>query len=280
VVNTVSPTYAIETRTPEYAHGLAPYLNDKGDRYWGILNGADYEQWNPKTDRLIPANFSRQDLSGKLICKRELQKSFLLEENPSIPIIGVVSRFAEQKGLQLLAQAIETIVQNMAVQFAVLGSGDKNLEAYFGQLPVRYPGRVGSYIGYNNPLSHLVEAGADFFIMPSIFEPCGLNQMYSLKYGTLPIVRATGGLDDTVEQYSEHTGSGTGYKFWEPSANAIYYTVGWAVSTYYDRPEHIQKMIQAAMAQDFSWERSAQEYILLYERAIQIQQNFANIGQG
>jgi starch synthase len=280
VVNTVSPTYAIETRTPEYARGLAPYLNDKGDRYWGILNGADYEQWNPETDRLIPANFSARDLSGKKICKRELQKSFLLEENPSIPIIGVVSRFAEQKGLNLLAQAIETIIQNMAVQFAILGSGDRSLETYFGGLPARFPGRIGSYIGYNNPLSHLVEAGSDFFIMPSIFEPCGLNQMYSLKYGTLPIVRATGGLDDTVEQYSERNGGGTGYKFWEPSPNAVYYTVGWAVSTYYDRPEHIQKMIQAAMRQDFSWEKSAYEYVSLYERAIQFQRMYSNADLG
>jgi starch synthase len=280
VVNTVSPTYAIETRTPEFAQGLAPFLNNKGDRYWGILNGADYEQWNPQTDRLIPANFSFHDLSGKRVCKRELQKSFLLEENPSIPIIGVVSRFADQKGLNLLAQAIETIIQNMAVQFAILGSGDKGLEFYFGGLPARYPGRIGSYIGYNNSLSHLVEAGSDFFIMPSIFEPCGLNQMYSLKYGTLPIVRATGGLDDTVEQYSERNGSGTGYKFWEPSANAIYYTVGWAVSTYYDRPEHILRMIQAAMVEKFSWEKSAHEYLNLYERAIQFQRMHSNADLG
>jgi starch synthase len=280
VVNTVSPTYAIETRTPEYAQGLAPYLNDKGDRYWGILNGADYEYWNPETDPLIPTNFSSHDLSGKADCKRELQKRFLLEENPSIPIIGVVSRFVNQKGLQLLAQAIEPIIQNMSVQFAILGSGDKGLEYFYGGLPARYPGQIGSYIGYDNPLSHLVEAGSDFFIMPSIFEPSGLNQMYSLKYGTLPIVRATGGLDDTVEQYNERDGNGTGFKFWEPSANAIYYSVGWAVSTYYDRPDHIQTMIQAAMAQDFSWEKSAHEYIYLYERALQIQRMYVNASSG
>jgi starch synthase len=280
VVNTVSPTYAIETRTPEYAHGLAPYLNDKGDRYRGILNGADYEEWNPETDRLIPANFSGEDLAGKADCKRELQKSFLLEENPSMPIIGVVSRFANQKGLQLLAQTIEAIIQNMAVQFAILGSGDKSLEYFFGGLPARYPGQVGSFIGYNNHFSHLVEAGSDFFLMPSIYEPCGLNQMYSLKYGTLPIVRATGGLDDTVEQYNEQNGHGTGFKFWEPSANAIYFTVGWAVSTYYDRPDHIQKMMQAAMAQDYSWKKSAQEYIYLYERALQVQRMYSNARPG
>ena len=152
----------------------------------------------------------------------------------------------------------------------VLGSGDKGLEGFYGSLPGRYPGRIGSYIGYNNEIAHWIEAGSDFFIMPSIYEPCGLNQMYSLKYGTLPIVRATGGLDDTVQQYDEASGSGTGFKFWEPSSSAIYFTVGWAVSTYYDRPQHMQQMIQMAMAQDYSWEKSAAEYVRMYERAIQV----------
>jgi starch synthase len=127
---------------------------------------------------------------------------------------------------------------------------------------------VGAYIGYNNEIAHWIEAGSDFFIMPSIYEPCGLNQMYSLKYGTLPIVRATGGLDDTVQQYDEADGAGTGFKFWEPSPTAIFYTVGWAVSTYFDRPQHIQRMIQTAMAQDFSWEKSAAEYVGMYEKAM------------
>jgi starch synthase len=160
----------------------------------------------------------------------------------------------------------------MVVQFAILGAGDKGLEAFFSQLPARFPGRVGSFIGYNEELAHLIEAGSDFFTMPSIYEPCGLNQMYSLRYGTLPIVRATGGLDDTVQQYNESTGSGTGFKFWEPSASGLYYTVGWAVSTYFDRPGHIQKMIQAAMAQDFSWEKSARQYQDAYKRAIRNKQ--------
>jgi starch synthase len=183
-------------------------------------------------------------------------------------VIGVVSRLVPQKGLDLLAQSIEGMMASMLVQFVILGSGDKAIESYYGGLPARYPGRIGSYIGFSEELSHWIEAGSDFFIMPSIYEPCGLNQMYSLKYGTLPIVRATGGLDDTVEQYDETSGAGTGFKFYEPSASAIYYTVGWAVSTYFDRPEHIQKMIQAAMAQDFSWEKSARQYEALYERAI------------
>jgi starch synthase len=156
----------------------------------------------------------------------------------------------------------------MRVQFVILGAGDKGLESYFGQLPARYPGRVGSYIGYSEEIAHWIEAGSDFFIMPSIFEPCGLNQMYSLKYGTLPIVRATGGLVDTVEQYDERSGAGTGFKFNDANPTAIYYAVGWAVSTYYDRPLHMQRMIQHAMQQDFSWERSARQYLQSYERAM------------
>lgn len=268
MVNTVSPTYADETRTPELGYGLAPYLSDKGDNYVGILNGVDYAQWDPAVDDLIPARYSAADLSGKAICKRELQHRFGLEEDPNIPIIGVVSRLVSQKGLDLLAQTIEGIVANMVVQFVILGSGDKGLEAFYGGLPARYPGRIGSFIGYSNEIAHWIEAGADFFIMPSIYEPCGLNQMYSLKYGTLPIVRATGGLNDTVEQYNEGNGAGTGFKFWEPSVAAIYYTVGWAVATYFDRPQHIQRMIQTAMAQDFSWEKSADAYLAAYARAM------------
>ncbi len=270
VVNTVSPTYANETRTPAGGYGLAPYLNNKGDRYTGILNGVDYTRWDPATDPLIPARYSPADLSGKTICKRELQRRFLLDVNPDVPVIGVVSRLVSQKGLDLLAQTIERIVDTMLVQFVILGSGDKTLEAFYGNLPARYPGRIGSYIGYNDELAHWIEAGSDFFIMPSIYEPCGLNQMYSLKYGTLPIVRATGGLDDSVQQYDEATGAGTGFKFHEPSAHAIYYTVGWAVSTYYDRKPHLRQMIQTAMAQDFSWERSARAYERLYAQALAV----------
>lgn len=269
LVNTVSPTYADETRTPRYAHGMAPYLNDRGDDYVGILNGVDYAQWNPAMDPLIPAQYTAGDLRGKAVCKRELQKRFLLDVDPAVPIIGVVSRFAEQKGLDLLAESIDDIIHAMRVQFVILGSGDKALETLYGGLPTRYPGRIGSHIGYSNELAHWIEAGSDFFIMPSRYEPCGLNQIYSLKYGTLPIVRATGGLADTVEQYDEDTGSGTGFKFWEPSAHAIYYAVGWAVSTFYDRQPHIAAMIQQAMAQNFSWEKSAKVYLAAYERVIE-----------
>jgi starch synthase len=270
VVNTVSPGYARESRTPEGGYGLAPYLNDKGENYAGILNGCDYTEWNPAEDTSIPKPYSAQDLSGKVACKRLLQERFNLEVDENIPVVGVVSRLVAQKGLDLLAQAMPDILANMRVQFAVLGAGEKHLEALFGSLPASYPGQVGSFIGYNNELAHWIEAGSDFFVMPSLFEPCGLNQMYSLKYGTLPVVRATGGLDDTVQQYDESTGAGTGFKFWETSAKAVYYTIGWAVSTYYDRREHISKMIQAAMTQNYSWQISAEAYVKLYERALEV----------
>jgi starch synthase len=270
VVNTVSPTYADETRTPEGGYGLAPYLNDKGDRYVGILNGVDYAEWSPQSDTRIPARYDAGDMAGKAVCKRALQERLGLEARPDIALIGAVSRLVEQKGLDLLAQALDGILNTMHVQFALLGSGGSGLERFYGELPGRYPGRAGSYIGYSDDLAHLIEAGADFFIMPSRFEPCGLNQIYSLRYGTLPIVRATGGLDDTVQQYDEATGEGTGFKFDAASPAAIADTVGWAVSTYYDRPHHMRQLIRRAMAQDYSWERSAVAYVALYERAIAV----------
>jgi starch synthase len=273
MVNTVSPGYARETRTPELGYGMAMYLNDKGDQYLGILNGVDYTDWNPAVDKLIPQTYSPEDLTGKVACKRALQERFDLEVDDGLPLVGVVSRFADQKGLDLLAGAIEGIVNNMRVQFAILGSGDKGLERFYGELPARYPRRIGSYIGYSNELAHWIEAGSDFFIMPSRYEPCGLNQIYSLKYGTLPIVRATGGLDDTVQQYNEPTGEGTGFKFWDASSHGVYYTAGWAVSTYFDRHAHFRKMQQQAMAQSFSWEESAQQYEAVYLRAIDIKKN-------
>jgi starch synthase len=275
MTNTVSPTYAAETRTPEMAHGLAPYLNNKGENYIGILNGVDYGQWNSEVDDLIPATYSPEELDGKKQSKRALQERFMLEQDDSIPLIGVVSRLAHQKGLDLLAEAIDGILENMHVQFVLLGSGDTDLERFYGELPARYPGRAGSYIGYSNELAHWIEAGADMFLMPSRYEPCGLNQIYSLKYGTLPVVRATGGLDDTVEQYDETTGEGTGFKFYEPSGHAIYYAVGWAVSTYYDRRVHWDVMVQRAMQQHFSWRDSALKYEEAYRRAIENKRNLS-----
>jgi len=268
-VNTVSPSYARETREPVAGCGLAPVLNAKGHRYQGILNGVDYQSWSPEHDRHLPARYAADALAGKGVCKRALQRRLGLTEDPQVPLFGVISRLVTQKGLDLLAAACEGILREMHVQLAILGSGEKNLEHYFGALPGRYPGRVGSYIGYNEELSRWITAGADFFIMPSRYEPCGLNQIYSLRYGTLPVVRATGGLDDTIAQYDETRGTGTGFKFWDPSEAALHNTIGWAVSTYFDRPAHLQQMIQQAMTQNFSWDRSAEAYVRLYEQARQ-----------
>ncbi len=268
LATTVSPTYARETRTPSGANGFAPFLARKGDHYLGIVNGVDYEQWNPASDHYLPNHFSPHALVGKATLKLALQRRVQLEPNADIPLIGVVSRLVEQKGLDLLAEALEAIMRAMLVQFVILGTGEKNLEWYFGPLPERYPGRIGSYIGYSEELAHWIVAGADFFLMPSYFEPCGLNQIYALKYGTLPIVRATGGLDDTVRQYDEASGAGTGFKFVEPSARSVYDTVGWAVSTYYDRKPHLRQLMATAMHEDFSWAQQVKAYVAAYEQAM------------
>jgi starch synthase len=267
-VNTVSPTYASEISRPHAASGLAPQLSNKGDAFCGILNGVEYEAWDPETDKLIPAKYSAKDLSGKAACKRELQRSMGLREDPKVLLIGIVGRFAEQKGFHILAQCVDSVLKNMLVQFVIIGTGEPWMQDFYRDLPSRYPGQAGSFIGYDEKRAHLVEAGADLFLMPSVFEPCGLNQMYSLKYGTLPLVRATGGLDDTVEQYDESTGIGTGFKFFDASPSALYYTIGWAVSTWYDRPEHWKRIQQNAMKKNFSWDISVRKYEELYAFAI------------
>lgn len=268
MVNTVSPTYAYETKSTELGMGLNAQLRSKGEAYAGILNGVDYADWNPANDPHLPANYAPDNMAGKAACKRTLQEMFGLEVNPDIPLIGVVSRFADQKGLDLYYAAVHQVMQQMKVQFVILGSGDKTLEGYYMALPGQYPGRVGTFIGYSDPKAHLIEAGSDFFAMTSRFEPCGLNQMYSLKYGTLPIVRATGGLADTVVQYNEHTGDGTGFKYTDNTPEAIANVIGWAVSTYYDRKHHLNAMVERAMQQDFSWLQSAKQYEQLYQQAL------------
>lgn len=266
VVNTVSPTYAEETRQ-NMGEGLEPYLWAKGDRYFGILNGVDYDVWSPDKDDLIPAKFTAKNLAGKAKCKRALQEQFGLEVDPKVAVLGVVGRLVSQKGLNLLAEIVSGLMTTMEVQLVLLGSGDKDLEAHFHWATAAFPGRVGTYFGFSEELAHLIEAGSDFFLMPSIFEPCGLNQLYSLRYGTLPIVRATGGLNDTVENYDETNGGGTGFKFHTPTGHALYNTIGWAVSTFYDRPDHIAQMRGRAMAQHFSWDDSAAAYEGAYQLA-------------
>jgi starch synthase len=266
-INTVSPTHAHEILQPAGGMGLAPYLSNRSADVFGILNGADYESWSPESDALIPANYSPSDLSGKAVCKAALQSRLGLEARPDIPVVGIVSRFAAQKGFDLIMEALPRALDEMIFQIAVLGTGDRYTEEFFGWLFRHYPGARG-HIGFSNELAHLVEAGSDFFLMPSLYEPCGLNQIYSLKYGTLPIVRATGGLEDTVQNYDENAGTGTGFKFYQSDAASLYYTLGWAISTWYDRPHHYKALQQNAMAQHFGWDDSAPKYLDLYQHAI------------
>jgi starch synthase len=267
-VTTVSPTYANEIRGPIGGMGLAPYLNNRSEHVFGILNGVDSEVWNPATDKYLPARFSADDMAGKAECKRALQERFGLTVDPSIPIFGIVSRFAPQKGFDLIRGALPQAMRDMVIQVVVLGTGDPFTENFFRWLHGAYPKGANAHIGFDPGLSHLIEAGSDFFIMPSLYEPCGLNQMYSSLYGALPIVRATGGLDDTVENYDEANGSGTGFKFWEISGRALFFTIGWAVSTWYDRQDHYRAMQQNGMRRDFTWSLSAQQYEKVYDHAL------------
>lgn len=266
LLNAVSPGYAREIQTPAFGHGLEGVAVDRSADLYGILNGCDYGEWNPEVDPLIPATYSDKDLSGKAICKAELQKRLGLPVRPDVPVFGWVSRLVHQKGPDILAAALDAIL-DLDVQIALLGSGEAWAHAHFPSVAARRP-NFGCHIGYSNELAHLIEAGSDFFLMPSRFEPCGLNQLYSLRYGTLPIVHAVGGLDDTVDNFDEDTLEGTGFKFWDLTPAALYNTIGWATHTYYNRPEAMKALIQRAMSQRFSWEDSAAEYEDLYRRAV------------
>jgi starch synthase len=245
---------------------LEGVVRARGDRIVGILNGVDYSAWSPDRDTLIPMKYSAKNLAGKQVCKEALLEEFhLLKDNLNRPVLGIVSRFADQKGFDLIAKiARELLLEDVLV--AVLGSGERRYEDMFRALVSDFPGRVGAVIAYNNRLAHLVEAGADVFLMPSRYEPCGLNQIYSLRYGTVPVVRATGGLDDTIEPFDLEHGTGTGFKFVEYSGGAMLYAIRQALHQYSD--EGVWKRIQLnGMAKDFSWNTSAAEYAKLYEAA-------------
>lgn len=267
LINTVSEGYAREIQTPEYGWGLEGVVRERVADLSGILNGVDYAEWSPEADPLIPANYTSDDLGGKKICKRELQRAMGLPERDDVPLIGMVSRLVKQKGIDVLAEAIPRILE-LDLQFVMLGAGEPWAHFYFGDIQAAYPDRFRCIIGYDNPLAHRIEAGADFFLMPSAFEPCGLNQMYSLRYGTLPIVRATGGLDDSVENFDERSHAGTGFKFWDLNAGALFDTVGWAVHTWYHRKDAMGALVRNAMARRFTWDESARGYEDLYAKAM------------
>src|SRR5437899_5960871 len=267
-LTTVSRKYAQEIQTPEYGHGLEGVTRQRAEHLYGILNGVDYSAWSPETDTFITARYSARELSGKQVCKRDLLVQFNLPVDTlgiSRPLIGIVSRFADQKGFDLIAQvANELLSEDLSI--VALGAGEPKHEQLFRELATRFPGKVGLKIAYDNTVAHKIEAGADMFLMPSRYEPSGLNQMYSLRYGTVPIVRATGGLDDTIEPFDLQHGAGTGFKFTAYSGEAMLQSIREA--PHHFAHERVWRRIQLnGMAKDFSWQASAAEYGKLYEAA-------------
>ncbi|HBM14943.1 MAG TPA: glycogen synthase GlgA [Lentisphaeria bacterium] len=270
MVNAVSPTYAKEIMTPDYGFTLDPVLHHVSWRgkLKGILNGIDQDEWNPATDKFLPAKYDKDKMEGKKACKAALQKEFGLPVNPDVPVFGIVSRLASQKGIDAFGNAIENLLYNEDLQVVILGTGDKELEGHLNYLNGKYPDKFSVYLGFSNKLSHLVEAGSDFFVMPSRYEPCGLNQMYSMRYGTIPIVRGTGGLEDTVVNYDPAAlDKSTGFKFYILSDEAIRNTLKWAIGIYRNEPENFKKIVYNGMATDFSWDRTASEYEAMYNEA-------------
>lgn len=263
-VTTVSPTYAKEICTPVGGHGLDGTLRSRPDGVVGILNGVDYNEWNPATDRYLKHHYSPEDLSGKRATKRSLLDWMNLAVDESTPMIGIVSRMTVQKGFDLLFDSLPQILATRELSLIALGSGDPHYESFFVGLQQRFPDRVVFHRGYNEELSHLIEAASDMFLMPSQYEPCGLNQMYSLKYGTAPIVRRTGGLADSVQMWDPATRQGTGIVFNDFDVPAVQWAIHTALDFFKDQDGWTQLM-RNGMAQDFSWDRQTGEYVRLYE---------------
>lgn len=263
-VSTVSPTYAREIRDTPLGMGLQEALRERADDVAGILNGVDYQEWDPKIDPHLSAHFTPQDLRGKLVNKETLIAALQLKVAASQPLVGMVTRLTGQKGIDILFDSLPALLNAREFGLAVLGSGERKYSAFFEDLARRFPGRVSYRSGFDEPLAHLIEAGSDIFLMPSRYEPCGLNQMYSLRYGTIPIVRNTGGLADSVQHFDPGTGRGTGCVFNDYDAPAVL----WAVNTvldWYAEPRSWAPLMQNAMAKDYSWTRQIKEYDLLYQ---------------
>jgi len=267
-LTTVSPTHAEEIQTPEFGMGLEGLLRSRSDRLDGILNGVDYGEWNPATDLLIPSNYSAEDLSGKEHNKRALMQDLSLPYDPQAPVLGVVSRLVHQKGIDLLEGALPELLDSLDLRLVVLGTGEPQFESMFRSLHNQFPRKVSFYRGYSNELAHRIEAGSDLLLMPSLYEPCGLNQMYSLHYGTVPVVRATGGLADSVQPWDPRAGTGTGFLFEEYSSEALSEAVHRALNAFRDQPAWRQLMLNG-MGQDFSWRKQVRKYEALYERVLQ-----------
>jgi starch synthase len=263
-LSTVSPKYAQEIQTPEFGNQLDGLLRWRRNDLIGILNGVDYNEWSPETDQRIAANYSIDNLSGKMECKRNLLQHYHLPVDLEKPVVAIVSRLTTQKGFDLIAQAIWRIL-DAGAYFILLGSGIESYESYFQHVRNTRPHQVGVYFGYNNTLAHQIEAGADIFLMPSAYEPCGLNQMYSLKYGTVPIVRGVGGLDDTIRNFERTTEKGNGYKFYDYSSDRLAEKFYEALMVYYDR-DLWRTLQRNGMREDFSWDRAAHNYLDAYHR--------------
>jgi starch synthase len=267
-VTTVSKKYSQEIQTAEYGFGLEGVLKARAATVTGILNGVDYNEWSPETDKFIVAHYSPTDLSGKAKCKQDLLKEFGVEDTKThLPVIGIVSRFAAQKGFDLIAQVADWLAREEMIIVA-LGAGDKEYEDLFRRLNKQFPQKFALKVAYDNAIAHKIEAGADMFLMPSRYEPCGLNQIYSLKYGTVPVVRATGRLDDTIEPW-DGKAKGTGFKFSEYTGDALLATVRAALAAYKDRAGW-EALMRNGMNKDFSWTASAKEYVKIYERVRQL----------
>jgi starch synthase len=267
-ITTVSKKYSQEIQTTEYGFGLEGVLRNRAATVTGILNGVDYDVWNPANDPFIAARYSPLDLSQKAKDKADLLATFGINNaDGQLPVIGIVSRFAAQKGFDLIAQIMDRLAREDMI-LTVLGTGDKDYEEMFLRLHKQFPQKIAVKVAYDNVIAHKIEAGADMFLMPSRYEPCGLNQIYSLKYGTVPIVRATGGLDDTIEPWDARTGKGTGFKFYEYSGESLLLTIRAALQAFRDEASwHV--LMRNGMTRDFSWAASAKEYVKVYERARQ-----------
>jgi starch synthase len=268
-VNTVSPTYAREIQTAEFGCGLEGLLAGVHWKLSGIVNGCDYEHWDPSADPHIAATYTPETVfANKPLCKADMQRRFHLPEDPKAPVLGVIARLVNQKGIDLVMSAAPGFL-DLGCQMVLLGDGDREYHDQLQAFRDRHPERVGIYLGFNEPLAHVIEAGADFFLMPSRYEPCGLNQMYSERYGTPPVVRMTGGLADTVVNATDENladGRATGFAFYDYTPSALYETVKWALSIYRDHPADFRQIVRTAMAQDWSWGRSAAAYEALYRK--------------
>lgn len=265
VLTTVSPRYAREITTREFGCGLDGLLRERRDFLAGILNGVDYEEWDPANDSYISVPYSPEQLAGKEANKLELQREFGLPVNAGVPVFGNIGRQVEQKGIDILLMALEAMLPS-GFQFVLLGTGQPAFERAWQNLARRFPAQLGVKIGFDQRLAHRIEAGCDFFVMPSRFEPCGLNQMYGLRYGTIPIVRAVGGLDDTVIDARQDAEKADGIKFQEPSPAALAKAIGEAIGLFKE-PDLLGRYRSNAMSADFSWDRVAAQYVGIYERA-------------